>query len=426
MASLFENMTIDSKLGSIKKFYFFDYFYIFLKSVSIYNERQKIFDNFKVLKDEHKLAESRFKKFVSIDREVAGVKLVRYKYTFNEVLEESLLYKLINVENDKISLTEKGDLILNIYNPRFPDEFYYSIFVLMEQELHGFYQMVKYCYQANKNGLLIFPMYSPMKLDMRRGEIKTNGDMVRYIRKLTTKLQDDLIHFIFISRNLTEARNNIIKRLIENDLLGEDLNEAFNHQKYNVILKRLRDFWINYFLKEIYQIPLSLSFFDIWCYRGKQLGIINITEFYYNFDGRIVYPTSIVSPNVSNSDFKNIFKYKTGEFLFIHDPNQDKIQERFSRVIYDSYIDLRVHYNSYFVNIADLRDIVCYKLKISNKIFQDLLEKLYLLNIKGLTTIRISLEADRLPEETKAMYQKRDPIVIEGSFKNIIAIDLKK
>lgn len=424
--NLFEKITIEPKPGSIRKFYFLDYFYIFLKSVSIYNEREKVFNYFKTLKDEHKLAESRFKKLISVDNEVSGVKLVRYKYTFNEVLEESLLYKLINVENDKITLNEKGNSILKVYHSKYPEEFYYSIFKLMEQELHGFYQMVKSCYQANKNGLLIFPMYSPLKLDMRRSEIKTNGDMVTYITRLTKKLQDDLIHFVFTTRDLTDPQNNIIKKLIETDLLGENFSESFNHQKYNVLLKRVRDFWINYFLKEIYLIPLSLSFFDIWCYRGKQLGIINITEFYYNFDGRIVYPTSIISENVVNSDFKNIFNYKTGECLFIHEPNQAKLQDRFSKVIYDSYIDLRLHYNSYFVNIADLRDIVCYKLKISNKTFQDFLETLYLLNIKGLTTIKISLEADRLPEETKAMYQKRDPIMIEGTFKNIIAIDLKK
>ena len=426
MNNLFESITIESKLGSIKKFYFLDYFYIFLKSVSSYSEKEMVFDYFKNLKDMHKLSESRFKKLISADDEVSAIKLVRYKYTFNEVLEELLLYKLINVENDKITLTEKGHSILMVYQPNNPEEFYYSIFKLMEQELHGFYQMVKYCYQVNTNGLLIFPMYSPMKLDMRRSEIKTNGDMVAYIKKLAEKLQDDLIHFIFTPRDLTEPRKNIIKRLVETELLGENNNEAFNHQKYNVILKRVRDFWINYFLKEIYQIPLSLSFFDIWCYRGKQLGIINITEFYYNFDGRIVYPTSIISKKVINSDFKNIFDYKTGECLFLHEPNQVKLQESFSRVVYDSYIDLKIHSNSYFVNIADLRDVVCYKLKISNKTFQDLLETLYLLNIKGQTTIRISLEADRLPEETKAMYQKRDPIMIEGTFKNIIAIDLKK
>jgi hypothetical protein len=319
-----------------------------------------------------------------------------------------------------------GKSILASYHSKKPEVFYDSIFNLMEHELHGFYQMVKFCYQANDNGLLIFPMYSPMKLDIRRSEIKTNGDMVKYITKLTSKLHDDLIHFVNTDRDLTEAQNNIIKKLNENDFLGVNLDNKFNQQKYNVTLKRIRDFWINYFLKEIYKIPLSLSFFDIWCYRGKQLGIISITEFYYNFDGRIVYPTSIISKGVKNTDFKNIFDYKTGEHLFIHEPNHEKVEEKFSKIVYESYIDLRDHYSTYFVNVADLRDIVCYKLKISNKTFQDLIEKLYLLNIKGLTTIKISLEADRLPEETKAMYQKRDPIMIEGTFKNIIAIDLKK
>ena len=78
------------------------------------------------------------------------------------------------------------------------------------------------------------------------------------------------------------------------------------------------------------------------------------------------------------------------------------------------------------MNSFSLREIVCYNLKISEFCFEQLLDKAYKLNLAGQLRIRISLEVDRLPEETKANYLKRTPIMIDGKFRNIIAIDVTK
>lgn len=422
MAGLFKDTIIDSRLSSIKKFYFLEYFLIFLKSVSKNSNETEIFNLFKIEKDEHKLGESRYKK-LGINQEEK--KLNRYKYTFTEVLEELEIYKLVKRENTKILLTERGKELLSKYTLSNPEIFYLAIFKLMEEELHGFYQMINYCYRVNKNGLLIFPIYSPLKLGLAKAKILFSKDIITYLNAHTEKVESDISKYLSQSRNLTEPQNIITNRLIEADLISANEKNLINPNNYYIILKRIRDFWLNYFLKEIYEISLSLSYFDIWCYRGKQIGIINITEFYPNFDGRIVYPISIISKGINNTDFKNIFTYKTNESLFIHEPSKDKIQHAFTRVLYESYIDLKHSNNSYFINIADLRDVVCFKLKISYRLFQELLELVYYLNLNNKTTIKISLEADKLPDETKLAYQKREPVVIEGQLRNIIAIDLK-
>ncbi len=416
------SLFIESKLTSIKKFYFLEYFLIFLRSVDRHKAESEIFNLFIVQKDEYKLGESRYKKLGANQEDK---RLNRYKYTFNQVLEECLIYGLVTKSESEITLTKSGLDLLHKYKVENTDVFYISIFELMEEQLNGFYQLIKNCYSANINGLLVFPIYSPPKLSLSKENIKTGNDVIHYIEILTRKLEKDLLKYLNKSTNLDNPKGLIISKLIEAELITES-KELFNPKYYNIILKRIRDFWLNYFLKDIYDISLSLSYFDIWCYRGKQLGIINITEYFPDFDGKIVYPISIVSKSINNGDFKNLKEYKTGECLYIHEPSLENITEKFSKELYETYIDIKYKSKSTFISIPTLRDLVCYKMKISYKLFQDLLEHIYILNLKDKIKLKISLEADRLPDETKIIYQIREPVVIEGQLRNIIAIDIKK
>jgi hypothetical protein len=209
-------------------------------------------------------------------------------------------------------------------------------------------------------------------------------------------------------------------------LIDSNLDADFNVKFYNAVVKRIRDYWLNYFLKDIYKIEMSLSYFDIWCYRGKQLGIMNATEFFYNFDGKIVYPISVLSNDVRNGDFNRIFQYQDGLKLYVHQPDFDSIQEDFTSSVFESYIDIKSRVRTYFINLADLRDLVCYKLRISNEDFSAYLENLYQLNLRNEVKIKISLETDKLPSETNAMYLTREPIMIDNQPRNIIAIDIQK
>ena len=51
---------------------------------------------------------------------------------------------------------------------------------------------------------------------------------------------------------------------------------------------------------------------------------------------------------------------------------------------------------------------------------------MYRLNLQSKLQIKIALEVDKLPEETKAMYLTREPVMIAGKYRNIIAIDISK
>ncbi|MBU2929277.1 hypothetical protein [Winogradskyella psychrotolerans] len=424
----FFNITESTPQG-VKKFYFLDYFLILLQSCNISDDPQKIFTVFKTLKEKERLGESKYKKLIIDDsEELSDSQVARYKYTFKQVISESLSCGLLNEKEHLLSLTKKGRNTLNI-GLRDKRAFYDVILKILEKKYSAFYHLIKLCYEQNssKNGLLIFPIYSPRKLGFDKKEMKTNNHLIKYSNKLRVTLEKDIEKFLSVKMSLKEPEKELIKKLIDDDILvSGDLDNLFNSLKYNAIIGRFRKFWLNYFLNEIYEYPFSFTTFNIWVERGKQLGVIHTTEFYPNFDGRLVYPTSIIVEDNKNNDLVKAYDYGQGEFLFIHKPKWKNNKNKFIDTLHNSYFDLKNNKRTNFIRISDLREKVCYKLKLPTFIFNNFLQETYNESLKGETKIQISLEADRLPQETSAMYLKREPVIINNQQKNIIAIDYKK
>lgn len=424
---MFDNNPVSTP-QNVKKFYFLDYIYILLQSCNVYNERVKIFLNFKTLKEKESLGESKYKK-LTVEQENLSIKQVqRYIYTFEQVITEAVNYGLVKDKYQNLYLTETGLNYLKIGegNKR---QFYECLLESMEAKYFAFYHLINLCYNQNrtKNGLLIFPIYSPLKLGFIKSEMKTTADWIKYSRKLKMQLESDIQNFLEQKLDLKEANDILISNLINDNLLSNEKDKIFDQKLYNSIISRFRKYWLNYFLNNIYDYKHSFETFNIWVERGKQLGIIHTTEFYPDFDGRIVFPTSIIVKKNNNSDFFQAFAYNNGEKLFIHklDWNRDN-QDSFVEALVYCYFDMKRSRGTHFIRISDLRERVCYKKRIPSFTFNEFLEKIYNKNLKGETSVQISLEADRLPYETNAMYLKREPVSINGQYKNIIAIDYRK
>lgn len=424
----FFNTPVPSPQG-VKKFYFLDYFLILLQSCVVTNNPEEIFVIFKSLKEKERLGESKYKKLVIEEGEdLSDTQVARYKYTFKQVISESIACGLLKEQNDFLTLTKKGKkcVSVGIKNKR---NFYDFILNILENKYSAFYHLIKLCYAQNssKNGLLIFPIYSPRKLGFDKKEMVTNNHLFTYSKKLRTTLENDIQKFLLIKKSLIEPEKELIKKLLDDNILTSDnKNDLFNSKKYNSIIGRFRKFWLNYFLKELYEYPFSFTTFNIWVERGKQLGVINTTEFYPNFDGRLVYPTSIIVKENKNADLVKSYEYGQGESLYIHKPKWISNKNKFIDTLHNSYFDLKNSKRANFIRISDLREKVCYKLKLPTFIFNNFLQETYNESLKGETQIQISLEADRLPQETSAMYLKREPVIINNQQKNIIAIDYKK
>jgi len=413
------------KLFSVKKFYFIEYFYILLKSVEAHSTEENIFNEFLILKQKRRLGLSRYKKLTQ-DTPSSPKSMVKYKYTFKQVLAETEEYLLIRNEVSKIVLTDLGKKAIQEYEQNGYIKFNELLFSRMEKKHGAFRYLLNVCYQANpeKSGLLIFPIYSPYRLDIKRASIKTSADLRNYFRLLKERLESDIDKYLGKKQVLDKKNEELLHKLEKANFLPTDRNMPFQQKEYTAILKRTRDFWLKYFLQDLYHYEFSLSSFDIWAYRGKQIGLLQITEFYPdpNFSGRIVYPLSILNKNVQSKNFYELHKYSNGEKLYLHKPsweNEDN-REEFLRTLHKEYLDIRRYTRSYFVNLPNVREKVCYALKIPEYLFDLFLGRAY----HEKNEIQISLEGDKLPEETNAMYLKRTPVMVDGKYRNIIAIDL--
>jgi hypothetical protein len=416
-----------------RKFYFLDYFFIFLSSVEKNIVQDEVFNTFKILKQEYRLGESKYKKLEEVENPTEHQQQ-RYRYTFNKVMDECKEYGLlIEKENHTIQLTEEGKKLLLQYREEGIRVFNLSVFRLMEDAHKAFRTLVEFLYKANSkgSGALVFPHYSPLELHFDRKDIQTTKDMTRYTESLVKKLQGDIERYLKRSVNLTQKNQEILKKITHDGLLPEGSSGRFDPKDYNKITKRIRDFWITYFLQELYKCPYSMTSFDLWGYRAKQIGVIQATESYPFINGKLVYPTSVVLDAAHSDDFSEIYQYSDGKRLFVHKPTlgdeeESPYKNKFVDTLVNGYFDLRrrVRYN--FINLASLREIVCFRLKISMHTFEETLNEIYRLNLSGQLKIRISLEVDKLPEETSAMYMKHEPVMVDGSYRNIIAIDVAK
>lgn len=414
----------------VKKFYFVEYFYILLKSAEHYSYKELVFENFKTLKDKFQLGESKYRKLTKDDEDLSESQLSRYRYTFDQVIGEAVDYGLIKERGDEISIRDFGYKALKEFESGRP-EFNRYILALMERKYFAFFHLIHLCYNSNKRkqGLLILPVYSPPKLGFKKEDFKTIKNVHKYIEELTSKLESDVKTYMSKKISLLPAEKILIDELIKEGHLPNNISVKNTDQRnYNSLIKRIRTFWLNYFLKSIYGYTFSFDTFNIWAERGKQLGVLHSTEFYPGIDGRVVYPTSIItSEKVGNKDFIKVFQYENLEALYIHSPRwkTERNRELFVSTLVDSYFDLKKVRGNLFINLSDLKEKVCYKMRIPGYIFDEFLQETYFLNLKGELHIQISLEADRLPHETNAIYLKREPVLVNGKYKNIIAIDYK-
>ncbi len=423
------NIMPDKKpLQSVKKFYFLDYFYILLLSIEKQSHSEDVFDTFKVLKQKYRLGESKYKKLTEDGEDLTERQQQRYRYTFKQVVEESKEYGFIEENENIFKLTAEGRALLREYEKKGATAFNLSVFKRMEAKYEGFRTIVEFLYGANPNraGVLIFPHYSPLEIHFNRKSMQTTENIYNYANELAKKLQIDIERYLKRNVDLGHKNTEILEKLVNDDVLPKNRNERFNAKDYNKITKRIRDFWINYFLKDLYKCPYTMSTFELWIYRARQIGIIHATEIYPFINGKLVYPTSVILDRTDSKDFECIYDYPDGKKLFLHTPVHQAYQDKFVEALHSGYLALRRVYKNYFINLATLREIVCHNLKISYQMFEHHLNEVYRLNLIGELRIRISLEVDKLPEETNAMYLKYEPVMVDGSYRNIIAIDIAK
>lgn len=425
--------TLHGRQAPFRNFYLLDYFFILLEACHPASPKDRVFVQFLRLKGRHALGESRYKVRLTDTDTITQHKEERIRYTFEQVVQEAETYGLVasieTIANQYLAITPLGLDLYIVYQQEGPLAFAEKLFQVMEQKGNPFRNLIQLMYQANNKrpGVLIFPMYSARLLGYTPSQLRTTKNVLSYLDALVTKLNEDNRRFLDLTTNLTEKNNELITRLLDANILLSELDAPFSTKLINKLSKRVRDFWNNYYLKDVYSYNSSLTSFEVLVYRGEQIGILQATEFFPSFSGRLVYSTAVLSETSFSPSFRSIFQYADTR-LYKHHPSwqNDETQRQFTNILVDSYFELKGRRGVFFVNLLALRELVCYSLKIANHVFDDLLNEAYRSNLQGRLRFNISLEVDRLPEETKAMYLKREPVVVDGKPRNIIGIDLNR
>lgn len=406
-----------------RKFYFIEYFYILLSCLKSAESVDKAFDNFRLRKEELGLGESKFRTRVQKKSQLTSRQLERYRYTFNQVLDEARDYGLVRDANAHYVLSNDGEELIASFHT---SAFRLKLLELMERKHNAFGYLVTQMYRLNQKngGLIVFPLYSPLELGIQKKEIKCADGIREYGRNLRQRITTDLRSLMDIEADLPDANEIVLPKLKSENRLPPEDKAPFKSEDYTAIISRYRKFWFSYLLKSVYGFTTSESAFEIWAYRGKQLGTMNVTESYPSLEGRIVYPTSLVSAGSQSSDFVNAFSYSDGYSLKLHEPKISTFLDTFLSRLTEAYVSQRRSAKSYFTSLFMVREIVCLKCRISESHFQLFLNEAYERSLKNQLGIRISLEVDRTPEEMNPTYLRREPVLVRSQAYNIIGLDI--
>lgn len=429
-------MSETNTLQYAKRFYFIEYYALLLESVEKCSNTKSAQKEFKDLKNKYYLGLSRYRK-ISINTDdnnnyetKEDSKPDKFEYTFSQVLLECRTFNLVseNKERKELTLTDDGAKLIQYFR-KDKNEYKKLLICLMENKYQSFRYLLNKIYSRspNKSGLIVFPNYSPANLGFSKDDFISNEIVYDYLNNYEIKIREDVKKYINQTFGTSNKKDALIKILIDKNFITLDKKDKFNIKKYNAVVRKTQIFWRNQLL-EYYGIVSKWQSFEVWVYRAKQLGILNTTPFYPSFYGQIIYPTSIVTgKNLENSkDYRFIYSYPDGKKLYLRHLKWNEIENTFFTELWGVYSKLKKRTRVNFLSLHNIKEIVCYNLKISYDQFAEFLNIAYEQSLKGNTSYNISLEADNLPEETNAIYIKREPILVKGRHRNIIAISYKE
>ncbi len=185
------------------------------------------------------------------------------------------------------------------------------------------------------------------------------------------------------------------------------------------MLATIQDALARYSLSR-YGISTGVVDFEIFCSRASTMGLLNYTDRLMSAFGRVVYALAwtdaMVPADVARSETRCI-SYGASEpgELVLHVPTWRRQRDRFANELLRSYEKLRVTKRSLNPLVADVRDLVCYRMRLRDADFDLFLTRLYAEAMAEDIGLVISLEADETRELAGSQTTKRNPLYLQNS-----------
>jgi hypothetical protein len=326
-------------------------------------------------------------------------------------------------EDESITLTKDGELLYNyILGRNFPEAE-----KLLCQKMENYFglpsQLISYLRKANPNGggLVVFPRPSPSALNISADEIIMGDKLIDYCKGCCHYAEKEIQKYMGVQINYDEMLTKLY-----NSLLGYFERMDYKKQSIN-IPREVKSICYSYYIEKFFENKFDATTFDIWRNRSRELKIINSSEQFPGFNGLILYPISVLSKTkiVKDEELMLMAETSENEMIYRYLPDWTKNKEMFVTSLWNNYIELSKTYKTFFIPILDLRDIVCFKLQISESTFSDFLSNAYNESMNEIIPhFKISLEVDRSPQERTFKNFKRLPILVNRVPKNIIGIKM--
>ncbi len=269
------------------------------------------------------------------------------------VLAELQSLNLIHKEKSHIMLTDEGEKVASLIEGKKTEELKEVFTKLMLETFTIFEYFLKRVKEISNGRGIPIPFITSNVFDACNGEPK--------------KIADNYIEIIKNHSNLRINKSKLYQ-LLESEKVDQI-------EKKTDKIKKLQAIFEKFVVSEAFYPEIkSRRAYDFVRARTTFLDLTNYANF--TFDG---FPAEVV---YLISDFEsNSFKYSTREIvyqggkIYIHSPKFEEIKEALKEAMSKVYIEKKDEFG--YVRIADMRDLVCGELKISDNLFDNYVKKLY-------------------------------------------------
>lgn len=321
-------------------------------------------------------------------------------------------------------LTPEGKALLapaETNEERFYDEF----LRLMLRALPQFVGFLVGVHRENEVGnFVIVPRPTPEKLGVGGLDLGVADGQRRYVEASVADAAQSVEHWM--------------ERAVDREALAafiEERLERFLERRTNPrrksIIDNITDSCTLYFLQDFFgDLFGGVTDFQVLCSRGAYLEVLGYSDYIPSVNGRVVYLTSWASPHMElpadfpENEYDDLAVNTDGDQLIIkrHRPHYADFAPTFLDALLAVYKQFNKTRRTVYVPIPDLRDVVCLKLKISNKTFDRLAAQATRESIARQIPYVISLESDEISYDRSLDRFDRSPLYLSpGSAPKTIA-----
>ena len=358
-------------------------------------------------------------------QELAGYGLIRLTYTTpNGGLTELPPRGRRKGRIYGCSLTSEGKALLALAEPSNEEGFYDEFLRLMLRALPQFMSFLVSIHQVNEGGnFIIVPRPTPEKLGLGGLNLGVADGQRRYVEASVADAAQSVEHWMERAVNRDALATFIEERL------GRILARRTNPGRKSII-DNVTDSCAWYFLRDFFGDLLWVTDFEVLCSRGAYFEVLGYSDYIPSVNGRVVYLTSWVLPQMElpvdfpENEYDDL-TVNTGDGQLIikrHRPHYADFASTFLDTLVAVYKQFNKTRRTVYVPIPDLRDVVCLRLRISDKIFDHLAAQATRESIARRIPYVISLESDEISYDRSLDRFDRSPLSLSsGSAPKTIA-----